>query len=183
MKKMYLLLINSETIFTKFLRIFTKDEYNHVVFTFDDDCEKMYTYARWVTWMPILAGFEVENIGKGILKKKPLTECKIYEVNITDDQYEILGARLKPFLTKSKVRHWYNFPALAYIKLKIPYYNTRNFVCSTFVAFMIGDMIDLNKVFTHVVPNDYLDLKLPLVYEGKLAKYIDGVVGRKVVGI
>ncbi len=173
MKKLYVILINSETYFTKFLRVFTKCQYNHVVFTFDEDCKNMYTYARWITWMPVLAGFEIENINKGVLRKKPLSECRVYEIDITHKEYFHLRKKLRPFLTKPKIYHWYNFLALFCMQLNLPYYSETSFVCSTFVAYMLRDILGFEKTFLRIKPNDYLELELPLVFEGKLANYIE----------
>lgn len=173
MKNVYVVLSNSETYFTKFLRMFTKCRYNHVSFTFDIDCERLYTFARWVTWMPILAGFEIENIDRGVLKKKPLTECRVYKLEVSDEEYIQIKKRLKPFLTRRRMFHWYNFLALVYMQFNIPYYSETRFVCSTFVAYMLGDVIGFKKAFINIKPTDYLDMEMPLIYEGKLGRYIE----------
>lgn len=172
MKKMYLILMNSETVFSKFLRLFTKNYYNHVAFTFDDDCNRMYTFARWVTWLPLFSGFEIENINKGVLKKKPQTECLIHEIWVSDREYEEINAKMARFLASPRIKHWYNFFALPCIQFHWPYRSRNSFVCSTFVAYILSDILNFKKKYSYVTPNDYLELRLPIKYEGVLAEYI-----------
>jgi len=173
LKNLYVILINSETYFTKVIRLFTKNKYNHVVFALDNNCDKMYTFARWITWFPLFAGFEIENINRGVLKKKPKASCQIYEIEISEEEHFLLQSRLTPFLTKPRRKFWYNFAALLLIQLKLPYYSDTSFVCSTFVAYIVGDIINMNKHFIHVTPNDYLKLDMPMIYEGELKKYVN----------
>lgn len=172
MKKMYLILTNSETVFSKFLRLFTKNYYNHVAFTFDDDFNRMYTFARWVTWLPLFSGFEIENINKGVLKKKPQTECRIHEIWISDEEYNAINIKMERFLASPKLMHWYNFAALPCIQFNLPYRSQNSFVCSTFVAYILSDILNFKKKYSYVTPNDYTDLRLPIKYEGVLAEYI-----------
>ena len=67
-KKVYILLTDTGTLFTRVIRLYTKADYNHVCIGFDRSLEILYSFGRKNPSNPFIAGFVNESIRRGIYK-------------------------------------------------------------------------------------------------------------------
>lgn len=171
MKHIYIVLTNTNTRVSKFLRIFTGEEYNHVSIALCDGCKEMYSFSRWIVWFPFIGGFAKENVDEGVLAQHPETKCVIYDLEVSDKDYKLVMKRLKRFLNNPK-RFRYSFINIILMFFNIPYERKDLYVCSTFVSHILRGVVNLKKDFTLVRPSDYNYLNLNSVYEGRLRDFV-----------
>ncbi len=88
MKKIYILLMHTKTIPSKIVRFFTRYKYSHVVISLDKSCEVTYSFGRRRLNSILNGGFNILNKEGEFFKKFNRTECKIYEVDVTEEQYK-----------------------------------------------------------------------------------------------
>lgn len=88
MKKIYILLMHTKTIPSKIVRFFTRYKYSHVAMSLDKSCEVTYSFGRRKLNSILNGGFNILNKEGEFFKKFNRTECKIYEVDVTEEQYK-----------------------------------------------------------------------------------------------
>lgn len=175
MKEIKIILTQTNTVVSKTLKAFSKKPYNHISISFEDDCSTMFSFGRKVTWCPLIGGFVKEDINSGVFKLHPNTKCKVYKFEVTDEDYNIIIARLNNFLSKPE-KYRYSFLNVFLIRLNIPYQRENHYICSSFVTYLLSGIIPLQKEISLVTPDDYNDLNLEEVYEGILHEYVRGKV-------
>lgn len=169
----YVVISQTGTVFSRLLKLMTQDPYNHVSISFDKSLNLMYSFARRKIYFPWIAGFIEECPTQGMFNRKPKTECCVYELTISSNQYQQLIRALQPFLIDSD-RYRYNFLGLLFIWLGIPLERRHHFVCSQFVAYLLkeGGILEGDMQSSLMRPCDFSTLKqAKLIYEGKLKEY------------
>ena len=89
MKKIYILLMHTHTIPAKIIKTVTNYEYSHVGICLDKDCSAIYSFGRRHLHFIFDAGFLIEYKDGDFFKTFNKTKCKIYEVKVTDKQYDL----------------------------------------------------------------------------------------------
>lgn len=172
MKEIKIVLTQTNTIISKTLKALSQKPYNHISISFVDDCSTMYSFGRKITWFPLLGGFVRENINSGVFKLHPETKCKIYTLEVTDDDYKIIMERLNKFLADPN-SFKYSILNLFLIYINVPFQRKHHYVCSSFVSYLLHGIIPLEKEISLVTPNDYNELNLNAIYEGTLHEYVN----------
>ncbi len=175
MKEIKIVLTQTNTVISKTLKFLSKKPYNHISISFVDDCSTMFSFGRKIDWFPLVGGFVKENIESGVFKMHPETKCKIYKFEVTDEDYDIISRRLNDFLAEPE-RYRYSFLSVFLIRLNIPYQREYYYVCSTFVSYLLNGIVPLQKEISLVIPDDYNNLNLKPVYEGRLLEYVTNAV-------
>lgn len=173
MKKIYILLTQTQTRFSKFLRIMTHTEYTHVSIAFDSKLEQLYSFGRRSMLFPFLAGLVKEDPRGGIFLKFKDTKCMLFEVEISNQKYAQLRKLFGDFLQEQQT-YKYNFLGLVFMKLNIPLRRERKFVCSQFVGYLLekSGTAQFEKEYTLLRPEDFLKLEQKrLIYSGPLQEY------------
>lgn len=169
-KVVYIVLTQTRTYPARLIRLYTKEPYAHTSIAFDKDLEEMYSFARKTPRNPFRAGFIQEDIKKGIFGKYVETNCSIYQLKITEQQYNHIREELKIF-KENKEKYSYNFLGILGVMVNIPIHPENRYFCSQFVAYLLEQSgIHLfNKSCALVKPMDFrLCPKLKRVYKGKL---------------
>ncbi|WP_335871748.1 hypothetical protein [Bacillus sp. 2205SS5-2] len=172
-KKIYILLTDTGTFFTKSIKKYTKAPYNHASISFDSDLIELYSFGRKKPDNPLDGGFVKEDVFNGTYSLYPNTTCVIYELTVTERQVEKMKRILHLFI-KNKRRWTYNLLGILGITLKEPVEISTSYFCSQFVAEILKRSgIQLwDKLPALVTPDDFREQKdLQLVYEGKLFDY------------
>lgn len=169
MKKIYLILMQTNTIPARFIRLFTRYKYSHVALSFSDDCNLVYSFGRKKVNNFIDAGFVIESKNGPFFKKFNNTTCTIYEVDITEDQYE-KAVKIMEFMKHNDFKYGYDFLGafLRYFRIPISFKN--RYVCSYFVAEVLekSDIYKFNKPTYCILPKDFSEIgDFKVVYEGK----------------
>ncbi|MEA5010798.1 MAG: hypothetical protein VB100_03640 [Angelakisella sp.] len=175
-RSIYIMLSMTGTKFSRFLRLCTNKEYTHVSLSLDKEMTQLYSFGRRSNYMPIIAGFVKENPQGGVFSKYD-TLCSVYEIEVSDEEYDRIRGLIASFLAEYK-QYQYNFLGLPLIALQIPRRCRRHFVCSQFVAYLItlGGVATFPKDYSIVQPEDFYTLKgLRPVYKGTLKEYIQQV--------
>ncbi|MBP1926256.1 hypothetical protein J2Z76_002121 [Sedimentibacter acidaminivorans] len=171
MKEISIVLTQTNTIISKTLKAFSKKPYNHISISLTDDCSTMYSFGRKIMWCPLIGGFVKEDINSGVFKMHPETKCKIYKLEVTDSEYNIIMKRLNRFIDSPN-----NF-RYGILNVFLMYFNVAPkreycYVCSSFVSYLLWGIIPLKKEVSLVTPDDYNSMDLKTIYEGKLHDYV-----------
>ncbi|MCH1627906.1 hypothetical protein [Fredinandcohnia quinoae] len=170
-RKVYLLLTDTGTLFTKTIKLFTKKPYNHASISLDRDLNDVYSFGRKKPRNPFIGGFVKENLQAGLFKE---AKCAIYSCTISEDQFEKMIIRIKQ-IEEQKQRYKYNLLGLFAVAINKEFKRENAYFCSQFVATVLNDscVIQIRKPLSLVTPHDLLDSSLfQLVYQGNLADYL-----------
>lgn len=171
MKQVYLVLSYTGTILSKIVRFYTKKEYSHVSISLDKDLKKMYSFGRLNPYNAFIGGFVHESLDEGTFKRFYKTETTIYEVDITDEQYEKL-LKLITYFEKKKELFKFNILGLFAVPFNIKVKRKRSFYCAEFVKYAL-ERSDINKNLPEIIkPEDFkkLDNK-KIIYKGNMQEY------------
>lgn len=169
----YIIISQTGTLFSRVLKLATRQPYNHVSISFDKDLNLMYSFARKKIYCPWIAGFIEEYPNEGIFKMKTGTKCQIYKLSITEEQYEQLLEALQPFL-ENPDQYRYNFLGLPFMWFGISLNRRYHYVCSEFVAHLLerGAIIESKQLTRTIKPYEFSMLdETELIYEGFLREY------------
>lgn len=169
-KKIYILLTDTGTLFTKLIKLFTKKPYNHASISFDCELSEVYSFGRKTAKNPFIGGFVKEDVKRGLFKQ---ADCIIYSYTVTEVEKKKMRNCINE-IEKQKGEYRYNFIGLFGVMFNKPMRRKKAFFCSQFVASVLKecDSIYFEKPLSLISPDDLQQLStLHFVYEGKLAGY------------
>lgn len=169
-KKVYVLLTNTGTLFTKTIKLYTRKQYNHASIAFDENLKDVYSFGRKRPRNPFIGGFVRENIKEGLFKN---ATCAVYCLTINETEYNRMQGYIKQ-IEANKEKYRYNFIGLFAVILNKQLKRDNAFFCSQFVASVLkqSGSIDFNIPLSLVTPHDLqVADNLELVYQGKLKDY------------
>ncbi|MEG1049540.1 MAG: hypothetical protein RSE24_03260 [Oscillospiraceae bacterium] len=170
MEYVYVILSRSNTMFARAIRRFTKKYYNHTSIAFEESLTPFYSFGRLYPRVMFPAGFITEGVHKGFFKVHPDTKICAIKVPLTQEQLVGVKAKLKPF-TDNPRYYQYNVLRMPLMMAGIPTKNDRKYVCSVFVAKLLGDVLDFGKDYSLVYPEDFLSFGFEIIYEGTAGDY------------
>ncbi|MEH7225712.1 hypothetical protein V7112_18025 [Bacillus sp. JJ1566] len=178
-KKVYILLTDTGTLFTKLIKLYTKKPYNHASISFDSEMSEVYSFGRKTARNPFIGGFVKEDVRKGLFKQ---ADCAIYSFTVTEVDIQ----KMKRYITEieaQKEYYRYNFLGLFGVMFNKPLKRKKAFFCSQFVASVLneGDSVNFEKPPSLIAPNDLQKVfRFQPMYEGKLNAYHKNGVCEKV---
>ncbi len=178
MRSIYVVLTRTNTVISRLIRYFTKDEYTHASISLDKELKYMYSFGRKWTYNPFIGGFKHENIDQGAYKFSKKLPGVIIELNVSEEQYFRAKRILNEFIYNSS-DYKYNYLGLINsIMHKENYYDYR-FLCSEFVYYVLNEsnIINFDKPRNLVRPQDFLKLEGNIIYEGDLRE-LKGIASR-----
>ena len=171
-RPVYVVVTRTGTNVARAIRMFSRMPYSHVSLSADASLHELYSFCRNYKPIPLPATFNTEMIGEGTLGKFDNIPCEIYEIRLTQKQYEHFQLIINYFCDHRK-QYSYSIIGLILVKLQIKRNLERKFVCSQFVAHVLHECgVTLDKPACLYTPDDlrYLpDAKL--VYRGELNSY------------
>ena len=173
MKKIYIITTFTGTFLSSLIKNIIKTPYAHVSLALNEDLKPMYAFGRLNPKTPIFAGFVEENVNQGLYEIRSNTMCRVYSLEITQNQYDKLIENIK-VVSDNRKSYDYDVKALMYLSINRPRKRENKYVCSNFVADMLekSDIDLFTEPAYKVRPNDYYDKpQLELIYEGLLSKY------------
>lgn len=173
MKKVYILLMHTNTMPSKIIKFFTRYQYTHVGIALEKNCENIYSFGRKKLHSFWTGGFTIEKKHGSFFKYFHKTMCQIYEIDVTKFQFMRLQKILKQ-MTVQKMRYKYDYFGLILRYFKIPFYRKDRYVCSYFVADVLkqAKIISIQKPSYFIVPKDFTEFpNLNKIYEGQFLKY------------
>ncbi len=178
-KKIYILLTDTGTLFTKLIKLYTKKPYNHASISFDSELSEVYSFGRKTARNPFIGGFVKEDVDKGLFKE---ANCAVYALTVNEVQLQKMNCYIKE-IEAQKGEYRYNLLGLLGFLLNKPIKRKKAFFCSQFVATVLKEcnIIDFGKSPSLVAPNDLQKVsKCQLVYEGELKTYQNKGIGENV---
>ena len=173
----YVVLSQTGTLTSKWLKLITKDKYNHVSLSLDSAFKEMCSFARYYTFFPFWGGFVKESTDKGVLKKYIKTKILVLRIPATKQQIENVKNKINEmFLSKRKYRYDMFGVFLAGFGVKVN--RKYRYYCSEFVrAIMVNyGIIDKDSLPEIVKPIDFVSLKnAEKIYEGVLEDYLNNL--------
>lgn len=173
MRKIYLLLMHTNTIPSKLVKLFTRFEYSHVAIALEENCNTVYSFGRRNVNNILNGGFSIENKDGEFFKKFKDTTCKIYEITVTDKQYKDVKNMLL-LMKKDKEKYKYDFLGIVPRFFGIPISFKNRFVCSYFIAYVLekNNIFTFNKDIKLCSPKDFENINgLNEIYKGKYLEY------------
>lgn len=133
-KKIYVLLSQTTTFVAKGIRHFGGIKYNHAAISFDPELSDIYAFARKQHCAFFSAGMVRESRIR-YLEKKCELPIKIFELDVTDDQYRWIKLVIDYMMDNKEYK--YNLLSM----LSYPFFKGiktyKAFTCSEFVAFIL----------------------------------------------
>ncbi len=173
MKKIYVLLMHTNTIPSKLIKLATRSEYSHIGLSLDKSCNKVYSFGRKTLRAIWNAGFTIDDKNGEFFKVFNKTKCKIYEIEITEEQYKNVENILNDMKMNSRL-YKYDFFCLIPRYFGIPITLKNRYVCSYFVAQVLeqAGIHKFNKNTCLVIPKDFEELtKFEEIYQGNYTLY------------
>lgn len=172
MKQVYIVLSQTGTLFSRAIRLYTRDQYNHSSLSFDPDLSVMYSFGRRKRYNLLDSGFLVENFSRGMYIFFPYTQCCVLEVTVSDADYYAMKGLVNLFCD-NQYGYRYNllgvFAYMAGIRLN----RENHFFCSQFVSYILNEagFWDCNPEFTR--PVDFLTIpNIEIAFEGTIHDYM-----------
>lgn len=171
MKKIYIVLTYSGTLLSKVIKEFTKDEFSHVSISLDIGLEHMYSFGRLHPYNMFMAGFVQEKIQEGTFKRFYNTRTKVYELEVTEEQYYKVAENIE-WIKREKEKYKFNILGLFAVGFHKKLGSKNSFYCAEFVKYVMeqaGIQTNLPQI---VKPEDFKKLEgLQEIYGGYLRKY------------
>lgn len=171
MKKIYIILSQTGTLFSKAIKWHTKDPYNHASISFDQNLEAMYSFGRKRRYNPIDTGLIQENFDKGIFPYFPNARCCILEIPVAEEEYKVMYKIVEEFY-QNKDNYRYNFMGVLTYTIGRGFSRKDHFFCSQFVGYIISNMGGWSSNPELTKPMDFLNVpNKKIIYEGSIAEY------------
>lgn len=173
MKKIYILLMHTKTIPARIIKTITEYGYSHVGLSLEKDCNVIYSFGRRQVCSILNAGFSIESKNGDFFKKFNKTICKIYEIEVTDEQYEEVK-RIINIMIRNTNQYKYDYIGIVLRFFGIPVTLKNKYVCSYFVASVLekAKIYRFRKKTCFIQPKDFSRLpRLREIYSGRYLAY------------
>lgn len=166
---LYIVLTRTNTMISRLIHLFTRDDYTHAALSFDKDLEEMYSFGRRTTYNPFVGRFKQERLNEGIYKISRKLPGVIVEIEVPKERYNEARELLEEFIANSS-RYKYNYRGLIYGIFKKPTTAKDRFLCSQFVYYILynSGIVDFQRPSNLVRPQDFLNLDGRVVFQGDL---------------
>lgn len=174
-RKIYILLTDTGTIFTRLIKLYTKCPLNHSSIAFDINLKDLYSFGRKSPHNPFNGGFIHENINNHLFKR---ATCEVYSYVVTETEYQRLTETIQRLKINEK-RYKYNLLGLFGIIVNREVKRKNAYFCSQFVTSLLSKhgIILTDKSPGLTTPQDIRNSdRIKLEYKGKLCNYPFAVV-------
>lgn len=169
-KKMYVLLMRSNSLPSALIRFFTHASYTHASLGFSKDCMQLYSFARKYVNLPLPGCLMSEKIDRGFMGKNPKVPCALYQLEVSEEVFESTYDNVMEMFEKRQ-GYKYNYWGLVLCGFGIEKKRKNKYFCSEFVASMLDQngAVELPKPPSLFRPTDFPKLpQLKLLYEGNI---------------
>ncbi|MGL4344854.1 MAG: hypothetical protein ACRCTE_06640 [Cellulosilyticaceae bacterium] len=176
MKKIYIMLSKTNTVFCSLIQTYTKEPYAHVSLLFSDDYLFGYSFSRKKVNNPFFGGLMKEDYFKWVAAF-PETECLMYELTVSSQQYASLYSLTQSFYAEKEKYKYHLLGVIGHLfNIKISMEN--RYFCSQFVATLLGQtgILSFDKDPLFITAADFkAKPELTLIYEGNLMELLHSI--------
>lgn len=176
-RKIYILLTDTGTLFTRLIKFYTKSPLNHASIAFDIKLKDLYSFGRKKPHNPFNGGFVRENIENHLFKR---ATCEVYSCLITETEYQSLSETIQR-IKINETHYKYNLLGLFGIILNKEVKRKNAYFCSQFVTTLLSQngIILTDKSPGLSTPQDIRNSdRITLEYRGELCYYPFFVIQR-----
>jgi hypothetical protein len=170
-KDIYILLTDTGTIFTKAIKLYTKQEMNHVSIAFDEGLEEVYSFGRKQKHNPFIGGFVAEDLTSPLFSK---ASCAVYRLTVLEKDYTKMRNKVMQ-IKKDKHEYKYNILGLIGVVFNTEIKRKRAYFCSEFVAMILKEssVPVINTLPCFVQPHHFsLSKHVVEIFKGDLKFYL-----------
>ena len=173
-RKIYIVLSQTGTVFSRVLKLFTGAEYNHASISLSPTLDKMYSFGRLNPYNPFRGGFVEEGKNIGTFRRFDRTKALVLELKVSEEDYYSIKFFIE-YLLKNRKKFHYNYWGVFLACFKKDIAPKNRYYCSQFVRaclamFNIENSVSLPNI---IKPIDFLKLNnKQIVYKGYLKNYI-----------
>ena len=171
LKKIYIVLTYTGSMLSRFIKFYTKNAYSHVSISLDGNLDSMYSFGRFHAYNPFWGGFVQESTKFGTFKRFKKAKTKIYSLEVSNEDYDIIKGIIEDFYSKRDV-YRFNMIGLIGVMLNRRVKRENHYYCAEFVKYCFDntsleiDMPDIVKV------EDFEKIKgTKEIYTGYLNEY------------
>jgi len=142
----YIVFLITNTNMGKMIRFFTHNKYSHVTFTFDQDLQEMYSFARYHVDSPILGGFVIEKPERYLNNNNDVT-VKICKIPVSKKEYQRINQEIAYFKVNKQEMIYNTLNAvLSLLKKRIILKNT--YTCLEFITYLLHypNMLEIHEL-------------------------------------
>ncbi|WP_066189952.1 hypothetical protein [Gracilibacillus timonensis] len=168
--KVYLLLTDTGSFFTKLIKLYTKKPYNHASISFQSNVAEAYSFGRKKMNNPFVGGFVKENLKTCFFQQAEAVVCSL---TVTDIQLHQMKQYIQE-IEKEKEHYRYNFLGLLGFLFGTPIPREKALFCSQFVATVLqqAEILDLERQPALMTPYHLLEIaEWEWLYQGRLKDY------------
>ncbi|WP_176705881.1 hypothetical protein [Paenibacillus hemerocallicola] len=173
-KKIYILLTDTGTLFTRMIKAYTKEPFNHASLAFDEDLHEVYSFGRKYESNPFLGGFVKENMLSPLfLDERRDTKCAVYCCEVGHAAYERIRQTVNE-MERNESKYKYNMLGLLAFVFNMKLKRKHAYFCSQFVSEMLlsGGVSLADKCPEFTTPGDLgRSEQSKLLYTGSLREY------------
>ncbi|WP_234978353.1 hypothetical protein [Bacillus tuaregi] len=168
--EVFIVLTDTGTLFTKLIRLFTRQPLNHASISFTKELDTTYSFGRKRPNNPFIGGFVKEDMHGKLFKN---AACAIYSCSVSECEYQQMR-QLVEQIEQHQKKYKYNFIGLFGVLINKKLRTRKAFFCSEFVATILnaGGISINRKPCSLIKPNDFRECQeFQLLFQGKLKKY------------
>lgn len=174
MSTVYIIATYTGTALARAIRRISNTPYSHISISLNKDLKPMYAFGRIHPRTPIFAGLVKENINEGLYAIKKNTECRVYKLDVSEKEYNLIEKNLfNKWENRKSLK--YDAVGLAMLALNRPKARENKYVCSNFVSHVLEEsgVTIFSKPYYEIQPIDFIynSEGLQLTYEGLLSEY------------
>ncbi|WP_047980254.1 hypothetical protein [Ornithinibacillus contaminans] len=171
-KDIYIVLTNTGTLFTRFIRLFTRQPLNHASISFTKELCSTYSFGRKRANNPFIGGFVKEDTAGKLFRR---ADCAIYKVPVSMQQYKNMREFVQK-IERDQCYYKYNLVGLVGVLFNRTIDTKNAYFCSQFVAAVLtsGGIAVTNKPESLVKPSDFMGYEgSQLIHQGKLSDFVN----------
>lgn len=172
-KQVYIVISQTGTMLSRFLKLITGAEYNHISLGLSSDLKQLYSFGRKNPYFPIPGGFVTESPDFGTFKKFENTKVLVLALSIEAQKHRAIEEKIKIMLD-NKRDYRYNYLGLCLAAFKINAHFNNRYYCSEFLKHLFESFEVEGVEILSKCPQPIHFLNIPntdLVYKGKLKDY------------
>ncbi len=177
-EKVYIVLSQTGTALSRFLKLVTHAPYNHSSIALDGDLSTMYSFGRVNPYNPFIGAFVEESPSAGTFKRFKNTRVMVLEFEVSREARDELGKLLSEML-RERARYHYNYLGLLLAAIRVHREKDNCYYCSEFVKAMAQKLglRGIEDIPPIVKPIHFLSLTHKTVYVGRLQDYRPAAAG------